>query len=136
MRVWRGCKMVVNYGFGDAWRRCKLSKKIKNKFLETPFLYFTSLLIGCCIGILGIALGDHPYGQFPSDSYTRTVLLISFPWIIFASLIVIIQREVPRPWNSSIRGAYAIFQGVVGLVISGGVETFLLLNLLQEIFRK
>jgi len=112
-----------------------MSKKIKNKFLETSFLYNTSLIIGFCIIIFGTSLGDHPYGQLPSDAYVRAILLLGFPWIIFASLIVIIRREVPRPWNSSIKGMYAIFSGVVGLVISGGVVIYCLLNLLQEIFR-
>lgn len=107
-----------------------MSKKIKNKFLETSFLYHTSLIIGCCIVIFGIALGDHPYGQLPSDAYARAVLLLGSPWIIFSSLIVIIRREVPRPWNSSIKGMYAIFSGVVGLVISGGVLIYFLIDLL------
>ncbi len=113
-----------------------MREKNNSKLLETSFLYYTSLIIGSCIVIFGMLIGEHPYGQLPSDAYVRVVLLLGFPWIIITSLVVIVRREIPRPWNSSIKGAYAVFQGAVGLVVSGGVVIYLLFTLLQEIFRK
>jgi len=109
---------------------------VKNFWLSTTFLFNSSFLIGSLIVLLGFALSNHPHGQPPSDSYSRTVLLLGFPWIIFACIVVIIRKEVPRLGLRSITGGWAVFQGILGLVASGSVVVILLYTLFQEFFSK
>jgi len=102
-------------------------------FLGTPFLFYSSFLIGFFIILLGIGLGEKPYA---SEIYTSTVLLLGIPWILFSCIVVIIRKEVPRLGLDSIRGGWAVFQGILGLIVYGGTWIFLLYVLIRETISK
>jgi hypothetical protein len=109
---------------------------IKSFLLSTSFLTNGFWIIGSLIYILGLMLSNHYYGHFPLDLLISISGLLGLPWIIFGCIVVIVRKEIPRLGLKSIKGGWAVFQGILGLITFGILEFVFLYIFLQEIFSK
>ncbi len=114
------------------------SNKVKMKeFLgSTAFLHYSSSVVGFLVPLLGSALTVYISGRQLSDSQLLILLLLSFPWLFFSGIIVIVRKEVPRPGLKSIKGGWAVFLGFFIATVFGSSEVFLLYTLLQGMIYK
>ena len=62
----------------------------------------------------------------PSDTlvYTELVILIAIPWLIAGCVFMILRKEVIRPGLPSIKGKWAVVQGIVGLILLTYAEVY------------
>ncbi len=118
------------------YKTTKPSKgKTKKLRLSTVFLYYTSIVIGSVILLLGGKLFILVYGHLP-EFYSLLLMSLSFPWWIIASVVVIIRKEAPRPRSTSIKGGWAVFVGYIGAAVFGIAEIITLYILIREVLVK
>ncbi len=109
---------------------------MKEFLFSTAFLHYSSAIVGSLIFLLGLALPVYFYKQQLADPQLLVLLLLSLPWFVFAGIIAIVRKEVPRPGLKSIKGAWAVFLGIFVVIVIGSSEAFLLYTLFQEIIGK
>lgn len=105
--------------------------KVKKFLLSTEFLHYGSTVIGYSLPLLGSIISVYTSGQQLSDPQLLVLLLLSFPWLIFSGIIVIVRKEIPRPGLKSVKGGWAVFLGVFIVFVFGVSEFFLLYTLLK-----
>lgn len=96
------------------------------------WLIIVSILIGLLIMIGGLLIIDKPLAQL-SDFYISIIFSLGTVFYIFSSVLVIIFREVPRPGRKPISGFWALFQGILGLVLCLICEYYFLNLLLHSL---
>ncbi len=84
-----------------------------------------SWIIGLVIVLGGVFIGKANQGTL-SDKYLQVVAVLGLPWAILPCLLAVIYQEVPRNGMASIRGPWAVIQGIFGLLVFGGLEIYAL----------
>jgi hypothetical protein len=91
--------------------------------------------VGTAWVIGGTILVKAYFGLLP-DAYVRIILIAGFPWFIASYAFVAVRREAPKFGLPSTTGRWAVFQGVVGVLVFGIAEAVLLFGLLQDLLRR
>lgn len=110
-----------------------MAARLRRWLSDTQTLPITLFLLGSFIGIGGIVVVRRIMGVVP-DMWLRTILVVSIPWIIVSNLIVAIRQEAPRLGMRSVKGTWAVVQGIVGVLVFGAAEVYLLILWAQEGF--
>lgn len=101
--------------------------------MKNPNLLSTQALVFGCVGISGVCLiigliiGRFFFNGYPPPIYLHLFFAFTLSWWIVSSLITIIRRELPISIGSpSIKGFWAVFIGVVQLIVLSLVEIYFL----------
>jgi hypothetical protein len=106
------------------------------KMKEVDSLRRSQSLIGATFVFGGLILAKVYLGGL-SDFNLRIILILGIPWIIASCVFVVIRREAPRFGGlPNIKGPWAVFQGLLGLLLLGGCEVFLLYGLIKAVIAK
>lgn len=103
---------------------CQYSTKYK--FSDLQFFF-----IGAAIVLFG-APSNKNLDPIASESKTNLVLLLGLPWVSLAGIVVIVRKEVPRIGMSSIKGNWAVLQGVLLLIITTSAWVALVYNIITS----
>ncbi len=111
--------------------------KFLKEYLKT--VHFRTLglaILGCVILFGGVILWKAIYNEAIPENYLYLLVAIAGLFIAIGSAFVIIYKEVPRPGLPSITGWWAVFQGVVTLLIFGGGFLFLVYDMITRFLEK
>ena len=101
--------------------------------MKTPQKYFSTLqfktlgisIIGPIIFFGGLILWEGFRNESAPDFYVQYLASIMSLCVAISSAFVIKYKEVPRPGLQSVKGAWAVLQGTIALLISGSGFIFL-----------
>jgi hypothetical protein len=102
-----------------------------------PWRFFAiwSWAVGLAVVLGGIFAVKACTGTLP-DFQMGVILAIGIPWGILPGILAVVHREVPRRGMPSIQGTWAVIQGVVGILVFGGLEIWLLYALLEIVLAR
>jgi hypothetical protein len=112
--------------------RLKESKPMYKKLLtSTGFLTLGFWIIGLIVTFVGGFLAQRVPVQNGQDWYLDLALSMGLPWFMLGCIFVVLRKEVPRLGLPAIKGNFAVFQGVLGLIIISAVEFYIIYLLFQ-----
>jgi hypothetical protein len=95
--------------------------------LPTQFLVFGSICIGGVCLIAGLMIGKLFFDGFPPTLYQYLFFAFTLVWWIASSIVTIVRREMPiRIGAPGIKGFWAVFIGLIQLIILSSAEIYLL----------
>jgi hypothetical protein len=113
------------------------TQRIKEYFTSTPVLTLGPLYIGVLSLFIGSFIGQKIFINGAPQWYVHSVFAFSFAWEIISCLFVVIRREMPRgpfaPRNTSIKGFWAVFWGLLSLIVLSCMEVYFLYLLVVDI---
>ncbi len=107
---------------------------LRSMLASTMFLTNGLWLVGITILFGGFALVNRMYPSNIPDIYLGIIIIIGFPWLITGCIFVILRKEIPRFGLPSIKGTWAITQGLVGLVILTFTELYVIYLVIRELY--
>jgi len=90
----------------------------------TGFLTYGLWTIGVLVLFTGSAICVGINHGVMSDKYLNIVIILSVPWFILGCAFVIVRKEIPKYGSTNIKGEWAIFQGILGLVFFLMIEIY------------
>ncbi len=109
--------------------------EIKRWLSDWRVITLASPAIGLVIIFGGIFLVKAHFGVLP-DEWLASITALGIPWAIVPCVLIVIHKEVPRRGLPAITGTWAIIQGVLGILVFGGFEVWLLYALAEQLLRK
>ncbi len=94
-------------------------KTLRKYFSTVQFKTLSGIIIGPII-LFGGLIGWHVVrNEPPPEYYSLYLVSLALLCVAISSAFVIKFKEVPRPGLQSIKGTWAVIQGVIALLISG-----------------
>jgi hypothetical protein len=90
---------------------------LKSFFTGTGFLVIGLLVIGAIILLGGSALADRVYRSDIPDGTLAMIMIVAFPWFMASCVFAVLRREIPGLGLPSIKGKWAVVQGLIGLAV-------------------
>ena len=94
-------------------------KTLKKYFSTVQFKTLGISIIGFIIFFGGLIVRDAIRNEPAPEYYVEYLASIMSLCVAISSAFVIKYREVPRPGLQSVKGAWAVVQGIIALLISG-----------------
>lgn len=92
-------------------------------------------LLGGATVIGGVFVARRTWANVP-DSVLLAIAGVGFLWMIAAHAVVVVRRESPRFGYPSAIGRRAVVDGILGLIVYGGAEAYVLYALLHDLLGK
>jgi hypothetical protein len=94
--------------------------KIPNKYFSTVlFKTLSGFVISVIILFGGLIVWDVIRNEPAPEYYVEYVVSIASLCVAISSAFIIKYKEAPRPGLESVKGTWAVIQGIVALLISG-----------------
>lgn len=94
-------------------------KTLKAYFNTIRFRTLGIFTFGFVILVLGLILWETTKNEPTPDYYVEYLVSLTSLCIAISSAFAIKYKEVPRPGLPSVRGTWAVIQGIIALLISG-----------------
>jgi hypothetical protein len=94
-------------------------KTVKKYFSTVQFKTLGGFIIGPVIIFGGLILWDAIRNQPAPEYYVEYLVCIASLCVAISSAFIIKYKEAPRPGLQSIKGTWAVIQGIIALLISG-----------------
>ncbi len=94
-----------------------------------------SWFVGIVVLLGGIFSGQAQWGQLP-DRYLALVGALGTPWAILPCAMAVYYKEIPRRGMSSITGNVAVIEGILGVLVFGGLEIIMLYGLVRDLIAR
>lgn len=112
-------------------------KSIKALARSIRFRTLGMAVLGGVVFIVGLVGWEVLQNTPPPEYYSYLILTISMTFVAVSSIFVVKYKEMPRTGGlPSITGKWAVFWGVITLLISGVGIFFGLYEVVYSIFRK
>ncbi len=102
---------------------------------DTRTLLILLYVIGGTVIIGGSIVAQSIFGNTP-DTTLLAIAALGGTCIIAAHVVMIVCRESPRFGYPNIVGRRAVAEGLIGLLVFGGLEVYVLYELLRNLLTK
>jgi hypothetical protein len=110
--------------------------RLKNILNSTLFLTIGLEVISGVILFFGAFVLQWIFGKHYPEIYLMILIAIANLFFLFCCFFVVVRKEMPRPGLPSIKGFWAVLQGVMGLIVFGGIELGLIVHIVQYFGQK